>query len=60
MFFLHGKKDAVISFKHSNKLYEEAKKYEKEWDLEIRPEITHNKFDYKYDIGEPIKKFFDW
>ena len=56
---IHGEADDVIKVDHSKRLSEEAKEFKKNWDLEIRPNMDHNDFDYSIDIVGPIKTFLN-
>ena len=56
---IHGEKDNLISYKHSEKLKEEVEKYNKNIDIKLvkRPNMTHNDFNLKDDILNQIKDF---
>ena len=58
--FIHGLKDPLISYRHSEELYTIAKKYNNNY-IEIRKinEMTHNDFNLKKDIIDPILQFID-
>ena len=56
---IHGKIDDLISLKHSENLEKEVKNYNKNVELEIRPNMSHNDFDLKEDILNPIQNFLN-
>ena len=55
LFIIHGTKDLVIPFQHSNRIFEQAKMPKK---IIIYPDIGHNNYDVK-EIFEEMKIFFD-
>ena len=57
--FIHGKKDNLIKFEHSVELFLEINKLNKNVDLKLNPEMTHNDFSLKTDIIDPIINFID-
>lgn len=55
---IHGEKDSLIPYRHSEKLRDEINKYHKNnAKVEIRPNMTHNDFDFKNDIIIQIDNF---
>ena len=54
--FIHGKKDNLINFNHSEDLNSKAKKKENKNDLVLNEEMAHNDFDLEKDI---IKQILD-
>ena len=61
IFFIHGYKDMLISFKHSLELIEITEKLGKHplTDKYIGPNMTHDDFDLQNDIIYPIKNFLE-
>ena len=58
--FIHGLKDPLISYHHSEELYKITKKYNNNFiDIKIIKEMTHNDFVLKDDIIEPIIQFME-
>ena len=58
--FIHGLKDSLISYRHSEELYTKAKKYNNNFiDIQKIEEMTHNNFNLKKDIIDSILKFLD-
>lgn len=56
--FIHGEKDTLISFHHSEKLLLEARRNNnKVVDIEYRKNMTHNDFNLKEDIIDQIIAF---
>ena len=55
--FIHGIKDSLISYHHSEKLYEKVKNKNKKVEIELRPNMSHNDFNLKRDIIDQIIKF---
>ena len=53
--FIHGKNDGLISYKHSQNLYDNCGSQNK--DLRINDNMTHNDSDLMEDIINPIKEF---
>lgn len=61
--FLHGKKDKLIPFKHSQDLMEEFEKHIKGKESIIShhyfgENMTHNDFHFVHDLINPLKDFF--
>ena len=56
---IHGEKDSLISYSHSEKLENVAKTNNQKVVFEKRPNMTHNKFDIYNDIITPIKCFMN-
>ena len=58
---IHGEKDNLISYKHSERLKEEVEKYNKNIDIKLvkRPNMSHNDFNLKDDILNQIKDFLN-
>ena len=54
---IHGKKDTLIKYQHSEKLRDIAKTKNPNVYLQIRDEMTHNEFDFSKDIIEQIVNF---
>ncbi len=54
--FIHGKNDRLISYKHSENLYDHCGSNNK--DICINDNMTHNDSDLMKDIINPIKEFF--
>lgn len=54
---IHGRKDNLISYQHSQKLFDSAKKDNFHVDIQIRDEMTHNDFDFSKDIVDQIVYF---
>ena len=54
--FIHGKNDRLISYQHSQNLYDNCGSNNK--DICINDNMTHNNSDLMKDIVEPIKQFF--
>jgi len=59
VFLIHGKKDNLISFKHSVALFNVLKKLDKDVELELRESMTHNEVNLFKDITETIKAHLD-
>ena len=57
--FIHGEKDSLINYKHSQLLSEEMRRTNNYVDLVLHPNMTHNDFDLKDDIIIPIQNFID-
>ena len=57
--FIHGKKDDIIPYKHSENLKKELKENNSKViaELELNENMSHNKFDLKEDIINPINNF---
>jgi pimeloyl-ACP methyl ester carboxylesterase len=55
LFIIHGTKDVVVPFQHSNRIFEHAKQPKK---IIIYPGVGHNDYDVK-EIFEEMRKFFD-
>ena len=53
--FIHGKRDELIPFSHSEEMFQKCGSFKKR--LELREGMTHNNFNLKRDIEEPILKF---
>ena len=53
--FIHGKNDALISYKHSQNLFNNCPAKNK--DIVINEKMTHNEIDFMKDIINPIVKF---
>ena len=54
--FIHGKKDKLIPFSHSEELSKLCSN-NKNISVNLRENMTHNKIDFKEDFIEPIKEF---
>ena len=57
--FIHGKKDSLIKYQHSEQLFEEIRRRNKKVDLILNENMTHNDFNLKEDIILPMKNFID-
>ena len=58
--FVHGKKDSLINYHHSEQLLEEMKRTNNNIVLlKLNDNMTHNDFDLKEDIIFPIKDFIE-
>lgn len=55
--FIHGLEDPLISYHHSEELWNEAKKNNKNIEIIKRPKRDHNNFNLKEDIIDEIIKF---
>ena len=55
--FIHGAKDNLVSYHHSEQLRLKAKKNNDATDINIRPEKDHNNLNLKEDIIDNIIKF---
>ena len=55
--FIHGTKDSLISYHHSEQLYQKVKNNNNNTDIILRPNMSHNNFNLKEDIIEQIIKF---
>ena len=55
LFIIHGTKDVVVPFQHSNRIFEHAKQPKK---IIIYPGVGHNDYNVK-DAFENMKNFFD-
>lgn len=65
IFIIHGALDTVIRPSHSEALYAESQKHDKDWECTIRAQMDHNRFSMKIDIADPIRLFMaareiDW
>jgi fermentation-respiration switch protein FrsA (DUF1100 family) len=54
-FFIHGKKDRLIPYEHSRKLFEKCKSIAA---MNLSDTMTHNDFNLSEDIIRPLRKFF--
>lgn len=56
---IHGGRDSLISYHHSERLLKEVKSIGKSYICELikRPNVTHNDYSIKEDIIDPIKNF---
>jgi len=57
--FIHGKKDSLINYRHSEQLSEELKRNNDIVELKLHENMTHNDFDLKEDIIYPILDFIN-
>ena len=57
--FIHGKKDSLINYHHSEQLKEEINKINQFAELKLNENMTHNDFNLKEDIIFPIKDFIN-
>lgn len=55
LLIVHGAKDVVVPFQHSNKIFERAKQPKK---IIIYPGVGHNDYDVR-EVFEEMRKFFD-
>lgn len=59
IFFIHGKKDRIVSFDHSLDMALVCEKNKQNFDIILSEEAGHNNLHTLSDIGDPIKKFFN-
>ena len=57
---IHGTKDDLISYQHSVTLYNLVKNINKDNELILIPNMTHNDYNLKEDIIDRIKKFCEY
>ena len=57
--FIHGKRDNLIKYEHSLELFLEINKLNRNVDLKLNEDMTHNDFTLKTDIIDPIINFID-
>lgn len=54
-FFVHGKKDKLIPYEHSRRLFSRCKSLAA---MNLSESMTHNDFSLSNDIIRPLRKFF--